>query len=671
MIVSWNWLNDYVQLSASPDEVAERLMMAGLNHESTEKAGDDWAIDLEVTSNRPDCLGHIGIAREAAVLLRQPLTIPDAAPPAEGPPVSELAQATIEARKLCPRYTARVIRGVKVGPSPGWLVERLKAIGVAAINNVVDVTNYVLFECGQPLHAFDFKKLRGARIVVREARAGEKIEAIDHKIYELAPGTCVIADAERPVAVAGVMGGADTEVTEATTDLLIESAIFDPASVRATARKLNLHSPSSYRFERGVDPHGVDWASRRCCELILSMAGGELAAGVVDVGESPSAAKPVTLRLGQLKRILGIEVPAERAKSILADLGNEIRSANAERIEVVPPSWRRDLTREIDLIEEVARVHGYDAIPEDVQVPMAPSARTDFDRVLARARGALTGLGFDEAYTLSVVEEDWSEAFSPWTEAAPLISATAVLRRADRLRRSLIPSLLGARRTNESLANERIELFEIAKVYLPRTNELPSEDWTLALSTGGDFRQAKGAIESLLADLHVTAALDTESFSDPLFERGRGARLLLGGELFGFLGEVGSAARKKFELRGPTTVAELRVATLLAHARLAPRYERPIPYPPIERDLNLVVPEKTRWADVAAVVRRVGGAILESLTFRDEYRDAERLGAGRKSLLFSLTLRDAEGTLTSEQADGLRARIVEACRTEVGGELRE
>ncbi|MEO8495612.1 MAG: phenylalanine--tRNA ligase beta subunit-related protein, partial [Planctomycetota bacterium] len=266
MIVSWNWLKDYVALDVEPAEVERRLMMAGLNHESSEPVGDDLAIDLEVTSNRPDCLGHLGIAREAAVLFGKPLTIPEPMPSEGAASVADLLKVRIDCPELCYRYTARVIRGVKIGPSPDWLVSRLETIGIASINNVVDITNYVLMECGQPLHAFDLAKIRGPEIVVREASKGEEFLAIDHKTYVLEPGMCVIADASRAVALGGVMGGADSEVGNATVDLLIESAEFAPVSIRGTARTLNLHSPSSYRFERGLDPVGVDWASRRCCE---------------------------------------------------------------------------------------------------------------------------------------------------------------------------------------------------------------------------------------------------------------------------------------------------------------------------------------------------------------------------------------------------------------------
>ncbi len=309
MLVSWNWLKQYVPLSMPLEEFERRLMMAGLNHEGTAEVAGDLAIDLEITSNRPDCLGHIGIAREVAVLWGHPLTLPAANPKESKTPVGGLVKVRIDCPDLCLRYTARVIRGVKIGPSPRWMTRRLETVGLTAINNVVDISNYVLMECGQPLHTFDFGKLKGGEIIVRRPLAGETIEAIDHKTYPLGPEMCMICDAQDPVAIGGVMGGAQTEIAADTHEVLIEAAEFDPVSIRNTARQLNLHSDSSYRFERRVDPEGLDWASRRCCELILELAGGELAAGMVDVGRRPPRREPIVLRFSQLKRVLGIDVP--------------------------------------------------------------------------------------------------------------------------------------------------------------------------------------------------------------------------------------------------------------------------------------------------------------------------------------------------------------------------
>ncbi|MCE5268317.1 MAG: phenylalanine--tRNA ligase subunit beta, partial [Planctomycetaceae bacterium] len=656
MIVSWNWLKQYVPLGMSLEQLEQRLMMAGLNHEGTTEVAGDLAIDLEITSNRPDCLGHIGVAREVAVLWGTELTLP-AAQPVEGKtPVNKLVKVRIDCPDLCLRYTARVIRGVKIGPSPKWMTRRLETVGITPINNVVDISNYVLMECGQPLHTFDFAKLcgagvspaQGAEIIVRRPLPGETIEAIDHKTYVLGPQMCLICDARNPVAIAGVMGGAQTEISADTRDVLIESAEFDPVSIRGAARQLNLHSDSSYRFERRVDPEGLDWASRRCCELIQELASGELAAGVVDViGQPPPPRKPIVLRYSQLKRILSIDVPVERVRSILLALGNvETPSSVPSSLTVVPPSWRRDLTREIDLIEEVGRIHGYDTIPEDVGVPMVPSARRREDRVLERVRRVLTALGFDEAVTLSAVDEKTSALLSPWTDAEPLQSVTPVVRGADRLRRSLVPSLLNARRTNEALANADIELFEIAKVYLPQGEQLPREELLLGVTSGRDYPTLRGVIEAILSELKISEPLGADDAGLPLLDPAASCRLQLGAETLGFVGRLTAAGVQQCDLRGPSSVAEIRLAPLFRAAELVPRHTPQSSYPAVSRDLNLVVTESVRWAEVAATVRQNAGPCFESLDYRDTYRDPQRLGPGRKSLLFTITFRGTEGTLT-------------------------
>ena len=297
MIVSWNWLTQYVRLAMPVEVLTERLALAGLNHESTADVGGDLAIDLEVTSNRPDCLGHVGVAREIAVLFDTQLSVPDPRPRTAGVAVEKRTSVTVEAPDLCPRFTAQVVSGATIGESPWWLRKRLETLGVRPISNVVDVTNYVMFECGQPLHAYDLNLLAGRTIVVRRSRPGETIRAINNKVYELAPEMLVIADSERPVGVAGVMGGADSEINPAPRDILIEAAQFDALTIRKTARALGLHSPSSYRFERPLDPEATEWANRRCTELILEVAGGKLHPGMIDVGSAPSERPAITLRL--------------------------------------------------------------------------------------------------------------------------------------------------------------------------------------------------------------------------------------------------------------------------------------------------------------------------------------------------------------------------------------
>ena len=675
MIVSWNWLQDYVDLPMPLDELTERLTLTGLNLEGVETVGDDTAIDLEVTSNRPDCLGHIGVAREIAVLWNQTLKKPTAEPASAGLKVADQTSVEVTCPDLCPRYTARVIKGVKIGPSPDWLADRLRSLGIAVINNVVDISNYVMMECGQPLHTFDYNKLSGGKlaggkIIVRESVPGEKFTAINHQEYELQAGTCVIADAEKAVALAGVMGGADSEVSDQTVDLLIESADFAPLSVRNTARRHNLHSPSSYRFERGVDPNGIDWASRRCCELILELAGGELCEGVVDVDNQSATCEEIKLRFTEVPRVLGIEVSPEEVGNILTELGCEETHTCDQCIKVIPPSWRADLTREIDLIEEVARIHGYDKIPEDAGVKMVASTRSREDRVLEQVRDVMVATGFNEAMTISAVEADQVGKFQPWTTAGSLSVSTPVLRRADCLRQTLVPSLLTSRRTNEKLSNTVIELFEIANVYLPSSDGLPDQRRMLSITSGGSFAELKGVVELVVATIAPGARVESTTNDAKLFAGNRGSELRIGDRTLGYLGEVSDWGLKQFELRGSTTVAEIDLGVLVDAAVPIRRVEKLSPYPPVGRDLNLVVEESVTWSAIETIVLAEGGDLLEAITFQDTYRNADKLGAGKKSLLFSIQLRSTEDTLTNEQADAVRERIVAKVAKDLGGELR-
>ena len=675
MLVSKNWLTEYVSMDMEQQALEDCLSMSGLNHEGTEPVGDDLAIDLEVTSNRPDCLGHIGVAREIAVLYDQPLSIPDPQPTADGSDAGDSISVNIQCPELCSHYTARVIRGVKVGPSPDWLVRRLETIFKPLnpqwepVNNVVDITNYVLMECGQPLHAFDLAQITGNTITVRSAAADEEFEAIDHHTYKLQPGMCVIADDAGSIAIGGVMGGAESEVSESTVDVLIESAVFDPLATRSTSRALNLFSPSSYRFERGMDPEGVDWASRRCCELILEICGGTLEQGLVCAGEKAQAPSPVTLRLNQIDRILGISVEEEQVKRILIELGNEILSADESQVEVVPPTWRRDLSREIDLIEEIARIYGYDEIPEDARVPMAASAKTDSDRVLEKVRSVLTGVGFDEAMSASVVTEDWATAYSPWSNAQPLRNHTPMLKGADTLRPSLVPSLLESRRINQSLSNPVIELFETARVYLNQGESLPQEIRIVGVTTGEDYFYLKGVISRLLTTLKIDAVLAVESVELDLLHPSRSAKLLLDGELFGFLGEVSDKGLKQFGLRSAATVAEIKLELLEKHASLVPQHSSISTMPSIARDLNIVVDESVSWAQIESVVAQSAGTELQTVKYLETYRDPNQDGEHRKRILLNVTMRSDERTMTGEEADAIRENVVSAISEQLGGQL--
>lgn len=672
MLVSWKWLSRYVDLPADREEVEQRLSLSGLNHEGTEAIDDDFCIDLEVTSNRGDCLGHIGVAREISVLYETPLKRPKPNPPVSSTKVDSALSVENQFIDACPRYTARVIQGVKIGPSPAWIVEALESIGIGIVNNVVDVTNYVMMECGQPLHAFDYAKVGGQKIIIRPAHQGETITAIDHREYALDNEMCVIADAKNASAVAGVMGGADSEVDEGATDIVIEAADFTPLSVRRTARKLKLHSPSSYRFERRVDPIGIEWASRRACELICEIAGGQVAEGIIDTAPDIPPREPIVLRLSQLERILGIKVPEKTVERILIELGC---TSGTKSGSYVPPTWRHDLTREADLIEEVARIHGYDKIPEDAPIPVVPSSKRHFDTAMDRIRTVMTTAGLSEAMTPSVVTKNLDEALSPWSNRPALTTQTAMLKGSKRLRRTLMPSLLQARANNWASASISANLFEIAHIYLPgKTQEdLPEELYTLGIVTGEDYFVSKGIIEKLLSGLGVAGDLDVEVVESDGFVPGKLVRLFvdLGDEKVevGFLGVVDPKTLKQWKLPGEVCVAELALPQLLELSSLVPQQKLVSQFPSVARDLNFIVAESVRWNEIESTVRAAVGESLAGVSYRETYRDEKRDGADRKRVLLSVELQKSDATLSGDEADEMIQRVIGACKKKHSAEL--
>ncbi len=672
MIVSWNWLTEYVDLAMTHDDLVDRLTMSGLNHEGTDLVDKDQAIDLEVTSNRADCLGHIGVAREIAALYEIPLKIPDPQPATCSDSVSQFCSVEIEAEGACERYTARLIRGVKIGPSPQWMQERLKSLGIGIVNNVVDATNYVMFECGQPLHAFDFSKIQDGKIIVREARAEETFEAIDHRTYQLAPGMCVIADSEDAVALGGVMGGADSEVSEATVDVLIEAAYFDPLTIRSAARKLKLHSPSSFRFERNIDSENLDWASRRVCELILESAGGELLEGVIDVGSPPPSRESINLRYRQLQRLLGIEIPIDFVAPTLEKLGLVIESSDENSVTAIAPSWRKDLTRDVDLVEEVGRIYGFEKIPDDVNVPMSASYRPKADRVVDKVRNVLTAAGFDEAVTPSLVPQPWSDAFTPWCDSPPLISSQPMLGVLEEyshnigtvnlLRRSLVPSLLEVRRINDYRSNVNVNLFETAKVYLPSDgNAIPDQPMKLALVSHRDFFAVKGVVEALVRELNPLAAVEVKKCDEALLDASQSGEFWLGEQRLGWIGSVSESAKKQFGLRSAAVVVEVDLRVLEHQTQLIACHANQSPFPPVSRDFNFIMDDEVRWASLEATIRSESGPLLESVRYLETFRDETRDGPGKKRVLFSVVFRSNEATLTGAQAEELCNRIIANC----------
>lgn len=690
MNVSWKWLNDYVALTATPAEVAERFTMSGLNLEEIRPPAasddkepvldpEDLVIDLEVTSNRPDCLGHLGIAREACALYDLPLRMPAANPAAQGPATDSLVRVSIDEPELCPQYIARVIRGVKVGPSPVWLQARLQAVGVTPINNLVDITNYVMLECGQPLHAFDLSRVGGGQIVVRKARAGEKLTAINQREYNLTPEMLVIADAQRPVALAGVMGGLDSEISDKTVDVLIEAASFAPLSIRTTARALALHSPSSYRFERALDPAGPEWASRRCCELVLQLAGGTLCTGSVSAGRNNlPAAAPIRMRMAQCLRILGISIDSRTATQILTALGCQVVAASTGGVEsgdellVTPPSFRRDLTREIDLIEELARLNGYEKIPENVPVPLCASSKTRRDRVTERLRESFVGSGCYEALTVSFVSATDAEYFRPNPEFPLLTVEHSTRRHENVLRPSLIPSLLLARQYNERFGNFGVSLFELARVYLAadRSQSVEvTEPYRIGLVTGQSLLEAKGMIENVVARIAPGILVECRARKIPGLTPGRCADVFLAGEHWGWLGELPKATLKQLDLREATTIFEARIDLLERLANLTPKAQ-PLPvYQSVTRDLNFVLAESVAWQQLTDAIQQSAGPLLEKLAFGGQYR-GQQIGDGKKSYLVELTYRNPECTLTAADVDHSVAAVVARCQADLQATLR-
>lgn len=672
MIVSKNWLSEYVSVDMPVEDLTDRLTMSGLNLEGVEEPDGDVAIDLEVTSNRPDCLGHLGVAREISVLYGTELKIPTAEPATSNEKSADATSVQIHCDDLCHEYHARIIKGVKIGPSPAWLKDRLAAAGINSVNNVVDVTNYVMLECSQPLHAFDFDKLDGGRIVVRRAAKGEKITAIDQKEYELTEDMCVIADASKPTAVAGVMGGFDTEISDDTANVLVETASFEPISVRATARALKLHSPSSFRFERRVDRHNIDWASRRCCELILQVAGGELLQGSVVAGGSAAEASPVTLRFAQVSRILGIDIPSERCVEILKDLGLECTEQSDETATFVAPSWRLDLTRECDLIEEIARIYGYNEIPEDAMLPVVATSKSVREQVGDALRDLLPACGFFESLTLSFVSKDQQEQFRPRGEIASVAVNHSTRSHENQMRQSLIPSLLQCRRMNERQGNMNAELFEIAKVYLSAGEGKPeheAEPMMAGLVSGRDFLALKGIVELMVDRLVPGATLSAKQSNLPEFAAGRGAELFINGQAFGWIGELDRSVSDKADLQDAVSVAEVNV-NLLESLFEPTRTYQPLPkFPAITRDLNFVLKEAVTWAELADVVSAAGGELLQDVSFGGQYR-GKGIDAGCKSYVVSCRFLAADRTLTAEEVEAAVQNILKACEEKLEARLR-
>ena len=670
MKISCNWLKDYCKHDLSAEKLAEGLTNAGLVVDTINPVEDDFCLEVEVTSNRPDCLGFVGVAREVATIVRGKLDIPDVDYDTTDENINDITSVTIEDSDLCQRYTARIIKDVKIGPSPEWLQKKICSIGLRPVNNIVDITNYVLMESGQPLHAFDFDKLRENRIVVRKAKKDETMEAIDGSKCVLTDDMLVIADAQRPVAIAGVMGGKETEVSDATRNILLESAFFDPRSVRRVSRKLSLMSDSSYRFERRVDPECVDWASRRATKMILEIAGGQAVEGVIDQNHLEDNKVSVSLKMSRLNGLLGLQIEKDTAKVILENLQFKINSETEDGFSVDVPSFRGDVYREVDLIEEVARIHGYDKIPVKNSIGVKLSQDNRFDKITEKTKNVISGLGFNEVVTDSIVGDSQDKHGTIWSETGSLKILNPIRQDENLLRKALVHNLLRVKKHNQNYGVEKTDIYELSKVYLPKEDDqLPEEKECLCILGEEGYLALKGVIETILSHLNIADSLECVHFDFGLFSSEKSAELRLGDSVLGFIGELSREVISDYDFRSKPCVAELDYNVLIDKTNLESSYRKIPSFPIVTRDLAVVSDEDVTWADIKKCVESLKMNYVDDIEFLDVYR-GKQIEKGRKSIAFRIIFRANDKTLKNEEVDVLQEKILANLNNSLGVNLR-
>jgi phenylalanyl-tRNA synthetase beta chain len=711
MNISYNWLRELTDVSLVPQELARRLTMIGLAVDGVEEAGDDFVLEIDLTSNRPDCLSHLGVAREVAALTGASVRLPDATAERVAGRAEEFTSVAIEDPDLCPRYAARVVRGVKIAPSPDWLARRLQAIGQRPINNVADITNFVMHEMGQPLHAFDLATLAERSIVVRRARVGEKLKTLDGVERELNADMLVIADAARAVAVAGVMGGEETEISVATTDVLIESAYFDPQSVRRTSKALGLQTEASYRFERGTDCEGVRRAQDRCVALICEIAGGEATEDALDVYPRRLAPPLVYLRPRRVEELTGLIVPPSESARILESLGfsplaaggnghgESAAAADADAVSVETdsdklffnvPSWRTDVSIEEDLVEEVARLVGYEKIGESLPPSPLAGEYLKGDRRRRDARQVLSANGFHEAVNYSFIDESHEgrvESLHGFVkvegEGAVIKLSNPVTEGTRLMRPSLLPGLLESVRHNFNHGTRNVRLFETGHIFAAggdgedRPNEIEAFALVLtgeALEEGratgreSDLFDIKGALEAATDAMRVGELEFSQSGVGHLRE-GQSARVSLGGAEVGSLGRLSEELAAAHKFRQPVFVAEVNLSALLDAGESAVRYA-PLPrFPSVVRDLSLVADRRATFGEMRRTILDLDIEECRGVTLVDVYEGAS-LPEGKRALTLRVEYRADDRTLRDEEADAMHARVVAALESGHGAQLR-
>ena len=634
---------------------------------------DDFILEVEVTPNRPDCLSVVGVAREVAALTGAPFRFPMIAVKEGEIDIAALAAVEVEAADLCPRYAARLITGLTVAPSPPWLAQRLRAVGLRPINNLVDVTNCVLWELGHPLHAFDFDTLAGHKIVVRRPGPGERLVTLDGQDRALTDSMLLIADGERGVGLAGVMGGVNTEVTERTTSVLLESAYFHPASIRRTAKRLGLATEAAYRFERGADIEGLKEALDRAAQLMADLGGGTVAKGVLDVYPSPRPHPRIPLRLERIQRVVGICPPQEQVVRILQGLGFAVDESKSPP-EIVVPSFRRDVFEEDDLAEEVIRVWGYDRIPSTL--PGGRLALVSRPPSLRRARlvrQALTAAGLTEVITYSFVDPARLRLLG-WDPAAPDLMGLRNPLSQERsiLRPTLVAGLLEVVATNRHRQNPDVRCFEVGRVFRSGgAAGLAREELRVGVALTGlrserswfggrepaDLFDAKGVAEHVLASLGVEGH-EVRAGASSFLEEGRRGEFVVGGEVMGWFGELALSGQEGYDLPEPVYLAELSLDRLGALPPRRDRYRELPRFPAVQRDVAFVMPQELPVAQVEHGIRKEGGALLRSVTLFDVY-SGKGVESGMRSVAWNLVFQADDRTLTDEEVNRLHAAIVE------------
>ena len=681
MRFSHAWLMEYLGAVEEPAKVGERLTDAGIPLDGIERRGDDSLYDFDIFTNRPDCMNHLGLAREYAALTGTALRVPAAPIPPGGRPTGEIVTVTIEAPDLCARYAARCILGVRVGPSPDWLRRRIESIGQRSINNVVDATNFVLWELGHPLHPFDLDRLDGKAIVVRRARAGERLRTLDDMERSLAPEMLVIADAARPVALAGIMGGEASEIGERTVNVLLESAWFEPVPVRRAARALGLRTDASHRFERGADLEGVLPALDRAAHLIQKIAGGSVTSPILDVCPRPYRERVVPFRPGRARALLGLDIDEGFMRQALTRLGFLVGPGKDGTWSVAVPSFRRDVEREVDLIEEVARLRGYGAIPASLPVlPGAEDGRSQADRTSLASCRAMQAAGFSEAVNYAMVGREDCLEFAPEHDR-PMALTNPLQSNAAFLRTSLLPGLLRNTAHNLNHGIGAIQLFESGTVFLP-ASPLPRERRRLGFVLAGrglpvhwslprravDLYDARGAVE-VVTDLAGVVPLAFSSDRIPFLEAGRALRVTGAGRPLGWVGEIRRPILARHGIEAAVFGGEIDLDDLAAGDGRVRTY-RPLPkYPAARRDLAIVTAPGTTFAAIQEAVRGASRLPIAEVQVFDLYR-GPGVPAGCASLAIQIVFQHPERTLTAEEVQESVESITASLGRELGAKLR-